>query len=115
MEQIDSVVVKFEELQKHISNLEHESEMSFWLGSGYPCMNFLAKGDASYLCYFPGQDRSCYISQNGQNVEGVTLINENEQAEVPLDTIISRSEALEAAREFFQSKHLPKCIQWLEL
>ena len=117
MDQSESVVEvdEFDEFQKTATNLGPDSEVSYWLGSGYPCMNLVIKGDASYLCFFSGQDHICYISQNGQKVEGTILIHEEEQMEVPLDTIISTSEAIEAARKFFQSKNLPKCVQWLEL
>jgi len=106
---------EFAEFQEFVLNRENESEMSLWIGSEYPCMNLLIKGEIAHMCYFPSRDHPGYISQNGQNNEGSILINGSDHIEVPTDSIISVNTALEAAKEFCETSALPKNSKWLEL
>ena len=114
----DKYIVKahdFEKVQKLLSNREQQSEISLWLGSGYPCMNLLVKGETAHVCFFPSYNHPGYISQNGQDIERSTLINEKDHIEVPVSSIISVDAALEAAKEFCATTVLPKNSEWLEL
>src|SRR5580700_4839089 len=87
----------------------------------YPLLWILVRGDLAAIYYIPGDRQAGYVS-----VGGKTNLNPKEMTTFPtgdlgetIDVlnrfIVSFSEALEAAREFFHSQELPRSIKWLKL
>jgi hypothetical protein len=83
-------------------------------------MSLLVKGDLAYVHYFPKPSHPGFRSLGSivQPAKEMTIFYlDNLQQEQPVlnNAIIPFHAALDAAKEFFQTKVLPKCIPWVEL
>ena len=79
------------------------------------------RGDLTAIYYIPGDRQAGYVSVGGKmnlNPKEITTFPIGEVGET-IDVlnrfIISFSEALEVAKEFFHSTELPSSIKWLKL
>jgi hypothetical protein len=95
---------------------------SFWLRHEelYPYISILAKADLAYVHYFPGDRQAGFRSVgNVANLEGemsmFRLRTINEEQPILNDAVVTFSDALTVAKEFFHAKSLPRSIEWLEL
>lgn len=93
---------------------------SFWLAHEelYPVISMLVKGDLAYAYYIPGDRQAGYCSVgNVANLEGDWTIFRLDNQDQPIlnDAVIRFSSALEIAKEFFRSRELPRCSEWLKL
>jgi hypothetical protein len=86
----------------------------------YPYLGIALKGDLAAL--YPGGDGEAGFVSIGGKLElppdGMTTFatgDPNEEISISNRAIITSSEALAAAKEFFCSERLPKSIEWLEL
>jgi len=90
--------------------------------SKYPRLFIYVKGDLAVIYYHRGDDRAGYVSVGGKmNLDPKEMTNfsihrsDSDSIDVFNDSIVPFSEALEVAKEFFQSQELPRSIEWFEL
>jgi hypothetical protein len=98
---------------------------SFWLshdGGDYPTLSLLVKGDLATLNYFPEEYdagfRSVGKTPRLKLGESTTFAMSNNRADdvvVLNDAVLPFTAALTAAKEFFLSKDLPRCVEWMRL
>ncbi len=85
-----------------------------WIGEdgGYPCMGFIIVGNEAAVNYFEREDGYMSASLGDVGREGTAVSGQYEVARYQL---IPAGKALECAKEFFETKKEPKCIEWEEL
>jgi len=93
---------------------------SFWLSdeSGFPCMSILVKDELATVWYWPSEGSAGCMSTNGNatSEKATTLFYLNHQRqEVGDHLIINWPQAVEAAREFLETRELPNSLLWIEL
>jgi hypothetical protein len=87
----------------------------------HPFIIIALKDDLAVLHYFPDNESAGFSSIGGKlglPPDGKTTFKTggpHTDIKVRNDAIVTSSEALTAAKEFFRSKHLPKSIKWREL
>lgn len=54
------------------------------------------------------------IDRNGSTTFSISH-NQADDLEIPNESLVPFSVAVEAAREFFRSSQRPKCLDWLEI
>jgi len=86
-----------------------------------PAISLLVRGDLSYIHYFPVEGHPGFASVGSiedLDMDGFTTFRfetlEQEQ-EIWNRQVIPASAAMSAAKDFFNSKELPKSILWNEL
>lgn len=98
---------------------------SFWLSHGgaeYPTLSLLVKDDLATLNFIPREFDAGFSSVGtvaDLTPEGTTtfLVNNNRADDVVVlnQAVLPFSVALQAAREFFFSKDLPRSVEWVQL
>jgi hypothetical protein len=96
---------------------------SFWLthdGEKYPAVALLVKGDLACLHYFPKDSHPGFLSIGSAeeltpDEATIFQLDNLDQAEMPNSSVVHFHQAVEAAKDFFASKELPKSVQWIEL
>lgn len=86
-----------------------------WIGSTgqYPCLAVQTNGEQACVTYF--HEESVMWQSNGTALEGESFYAGGELWDAPADTVISRSEAVMCAIEFYRTQSRPACIRWQEL
>jgi len=104
--------------------VRHDDANSFWLSHGKetkPALSILVRGDLAYLHYFPDDSHPGFSSIGAVRElkrDGTTtffLDTPEQEQEIVNSSIVSFSEAVKVAKEFFISKDLPEAIKWFEL
>jgi hypothetical protein len=106
------------ELENSIQIVKQNIEVSLVVTSGkceYPYMNLLIQDDRAYVHYFSSDDEAGFQSIGESESDEIVTINASQEYYVPEHTLVSLDSALFAAKEFIQTKALPKCIEWYEL
>jgi hypothetical protein len=99
---------------------------SVWIsheGEGeYPTLALVVKGDLAHLNFFPKEYDAGFTSQGNisDGLEGTTttsffITERGEEIWVSNDAVLPFSLALQAVKEFFRTKELPRCVEWLKL
>ena len=91
--------------------------------SDHPALTVHVRGDLAAIYYYRGDDRAGYVSLGGKmNLDpkewttfSITKRDPGETIDVRNEFIVSFSEALEVAKEFFNSQQMPRSIEWFEL
>jgi hypothetical protein len=88
----------------------------------FPMLSILVNNDVATLNFLERTDEAGFIPVgNLPNFDAkedtVFCLNRNpaDDVEVPNNSVVSFSTALDAAKEFFKSRELPKCVEWVEL
>ncbi|HXA70012.1 MAG TPA: hypothetical protein VNW24_06160 [Stellaceae bacterium] len=103
-----------------------DQENEFWLRadkSDHPALSIMVKGDLAAIHYFPKEGHAGHVSIGGKmNLDAKKMtkfsigsLDPGATIHVPNHLIVSFSEALEVAKEFFRSQELPRSIEWFEL
>ena len=94
----------------------------FWIcpaGERHPALAIMVRGDLACAHYFPRYREAGFLSQGrvgGLSRSGMTWFQtRGESTRVPNHAVVRFVDALQAAKEFWYSKDLPKSIEWLEL
>ena len=95
----------------------------FWIygENRYPCLSIMVNCEYAYLHFFPEHKHPGFqsIGMNTDLPEGEMSIfytnTIDEEIEIINDAVIPFSTAVTAAKEFFITSELPKCIEWFEL
>jgi hypothetical protein len=102
----------------------HGDANSFWLSHGEetkPALSILVRGDLAYLHYFPNDSHPGFASigtvreLKPDHTTTFFLDTPDQEQEIMNNSIVSFSEAVQAAKAFFISKDLPAAIRWVEL
>lgn len=80
----------------------------------YPCLAILVNGEFACVHYFLNDNGDMWQSV-GSGDEDVTFICGGEESELPADAVISIREAIECAKEFYESPQRPRCTEWRDL
>ena len=98
---------------------------AFWLsheGEEYPMLSLLVNDDLATLNYVPKECDAGFRSVGrmpdlapGETTTFSISNNRADDVVVLNDAVLPFSVALQAAKEFFFSKDLPKAVEWLEL
>ena len=97
---------------------------SFWISHDdekNPVISLLVKGNLSCIHYFPYEGHPGFVSvgaAEGLDKDGFTTFcfeTLKQDQEIWNPHVILASAAMSAARDFFNSKELPKSIEWEEL
>jgi hypothetical protein len=98
---------------------------SYWLSHGeeeHPTLSLLVKGDLATLSYFPKEFDAGFRSVGALphlNAGETTTFSISkypaDDVDVLNDAVLPFSVALEAAKDFFNSKDLPQSVEWLRL
>jgi hypothetical protein len=91
--------------------------------SDYPRLSIMVKGDLAAIHYFPKDGHAGHVALGGKmNLDpkkmtrfSIGRLDAGDTIHVPNHLIVSFSEALEVAKEFFHSQELPRSIKWFEL
>jgi len=81
-----------------------------------PFLGIFVKGDRAVLNYI-AESGDCALSQ-GEPSCGITSFYETRAGgtmDVPTEAIVPIEVAVDAAREFFQTRARPTCVEWLAL
>jgi hypothetical protein len=118
-------VTDIHELETVITKRCDNSFNSFWLshqGEEYPTLAVLVKDDLATLNYMPKEFDAGYRSVGAlpDLTPGATMRfsisgSSGDDVFVRNDAVLPFSVALQAAKEFFFSKDLPKSVEWFEL
>jgi hypothetical protein len=110
------------ELSAILSRRNDGGYNSFWLTNEekYPTISLLAKDGLAYMHFFPKDRHSGFRSVGSivKPVNGMTafrLDSPEEEQMITNDGIIPFYAALDAAKEFLETKAMPGCIPWFEL
>lgn len=112
-----------EELERVLSFRTEKGVNEFWLNlpTEYPCMNLVVKNNYASLLYIPEDGHPGFISighdTDLDEYETSTFYTNTDQEEISVAnyTILPFSIALNAVKEFFETKEMPKLIEWEEL
>lgn len=91
--------------------------------SDYPLLWIFVKGDLVAIYYIPADGQAGYVSIGGKiNLDPKKMttfkiggFDPGDTIDVHNEFIVSFSEALKVATEFFHSQELPRSIEWFEL
>ena len=81
-------------------------------------MTLAVKGDLATLHYMRNNEDAGFVSVGGiLNPDEDVIFKMDERNDFPVrgDAVLPFSNAFNAAKEFFHSKKLPTCIEWLEI
>ncbi|WP_324822877.1 Imm1 family immunity protein [Sinanaerobacter sp. ZZT-01] len=87
----------------------------------FPYMAVLVNHDYAYLHYYKADDSPGFRSIGGNiNLEkekDIIFYTNTDQEEVSIETVsvLPSSSAVQAVKQFFETCHMPKCIEWEEL
>ena len=95
----------------------------FWVcgKDRYPCLSVMVNGEYAYVHFFPEHKHPGFhsVSINTRLPEGKTSVFYTgtiyEEIQISNDAVIPFSFAVTAAKEFFNTLKMPKCIEWFEL
>lgn len=110
-------------LEKALAARSARNANEFWLcgNERYPLLAIMICETLACLHYFPTDGHPGFISvakscKLPQNVTVLFYTNTaDEEIEVASESAVPLQLALEAAREFFVSKNIPRCVDWVEL
>ena len=97
---------------------------SFWLSHAdekNPTLSMLVKGELATLTYFPQESHPGFTSigkMEGLDPDEMTIFyldTPEQEQEIMNSSVVAFSSAVEAAKEFFNSRNLPTAIKWSEL
>lgn len=118
-------VTNVDELEAILMRRHDNSASSFWLAHGveeYPVLSLLVKDDLATLNFMPKEFDAGFASVGSKTAltPGDTTIfpisnNRADDVVVLNDAVLPFSIALQAAREFFFTKDLPKSLEWKQL
>ncbi len=111
-------VKNLKELEKSIELIKENIDVSVFVTSGKwecPYMNLLIQGNRAYVHYFSAGDVAGFQSIGESESDEIVTINSGHEYYVPEYTLVSLDSALNAAKEFIQTKTLPKSIEWHEM
>jgi hypothetical protein len=110
------------ELEAILNRRQPGNVNAFWLSTqsgGFPALLILVKGDLAVLHYQTVADepgfRSLSEKEEGEPMYFSIGPNTGDDVEEPTDALVSLETALQAAKEFFDSRKLPESIKWIEL
>lgn len=89
--------------------------------STYPLISIFVKGDLAVIYYIPGEGQAGYASigkkmnLNPNTMTSFATGTPENIIDVSNEAVVSFSEAVEVAKEFFDSQVLPTSIEWLKL
>jgi Immunity protein Imm1 len=89
--------------------------------NAFPLLAILIRENMASINYVPGDKEAGFTSIGGNlglPPDGMTIFamgDPSEEIAVSNRSIVTFTKALEAAKEFFRTKQLPKSIRWLEL
>lgn len=117
-------VASSSELDSALSKRYRGGVNEFWIfpdDQEFPSMSILVNGNLACVQYFPNKDHPGFIS----NVAGSHLVDgedaiffvntPTEEIEICAYQVVDLKDALNAAKEFFDSGKLPQAILWEEL
>ena len=109
---------------KNVLNMRYGDEVNeFWISGEEenPCLAILVNKGYATLTYFPEDGHMGFQSvgmDTDLEADGISVFYTNtpeEEMEINNDAIIPFSKALGAIIEFFETMHLPKSIEWVEM
>jgi hypothetical protein len=112
------------ELEQRLGVRFNDEENGFGLSpdsSEYPLLLIQVRGNLAVIHYIPGDGEAGYESLGGKmNLDPhekttFSIHRSGDEIYVLNRFIVPFSEALEVAKEFFQSQALPRSIKWLKL
>ena len=130
MVQVTDLIGTFEahtldELERLLEARNDDGANAFWLAhedSHYPVLCLLVKGSLASILYSPNDRQAGFIPQNpghGLTKEEFTRFaisrHSGDDVFVLNEAILAVATAMQAAKEFFLTKELPRSVEWLEL
>jgi hypothetical protein len=98
---------------------------SFWLSHGtdtYPTLSLLVRGDLATLTFMPRENDAGFSSvgkmpelKSSETTTFAISYNRADDVVVLNDAVLPFPVALQAAKEFFFSKDLPRSVEWQKL
>ena len=114
-------IAQLEEVLRARSRNQQNQFSMYPDSNDYPLLMIFARGDLTVVYYIPGDRQAGYVSVGGKmnlNLKEITTFPIGELGET-IDVlnrfIVSFSEAIEVAKEFFHSTEPPGSIKWLKL
>jgi hypothetical protein len=111
-----------EDLEAALGRRYEHAANSFWLHhehADYPVMLTLVVRDLAFIHFIPAEFEPGFTSVGdvkGMDPRATTVFYMRGDPEyINNDTIIPFDKALEAAKEFFENRELPSCLEWNEL
>lgn len=113
----------FEEMREVLEQRTMKGVNEFIISTDEPFPYIIMSVKENYAClsYFRGEDDAGYSSIGTEHIldeDGISIFytnTEDEEIEVANYLIITFEKAVSAIKEFFNTKSLPKCIEWEEL
>jgi len=95
----------------------------FWISGEreIPCLAMLVNGNYANLTFFPEDGHPGFQSaakDTNLKLDDVTIFCTNtpyEEIEIKNDAVVTFAIALNAAREYYTTKEMPSCIEWVEM
>lgn len=94
------------------------NEFIIYEEESFPCLVILVNADTAYLHYYEEEDDPGFRSIGNENEKGKSIFYTNtDKEEVVIEnmSIVSFSLAVMAAKEFYETKERPTCVEWDEL
>jgi hypothetical protein len=100
------------------------SANGFWISNDddkMPVISLLVKESLATLVYFPSEGHPGFVpvgGMTGLDKIGFTAFRHEtieQEIEIPNSQVVPFASALQAAEDFYESKALPKSIEWTEL
>lgn len=78
-----------------------------------PCLAILLNGKDACVHYF--YDEGDMWQSVGYGDKAVEFVSNGEKSKMPADAVISLEQALECAKQFYDTLDRPDCVEWREL
>ena len=112
----DFEIKSWDELEQQIRESSSNPYDDIWISgeTEYPCLAVLINGSYACVHFFLNEEGDMWQSV-GEGDKDMVFVNNGEESEMPADSIISLERAVECAKQFYQTKKKPTCIEWREL
>ena len=112
----DHTFLSWPEAEAFLRNCAANKPDELWLSgdTDYPCPAIMVNGQYACVHYFLNDNGDMWQSV-GHEEQDVTFIAGGVDTEMPGSTVISTKQAIDCARQFFDSIERPDCIEWFEL
>ena len=108
----------WEEIEDFIQKSSSNPYDDIWISEEageFPCLAILINGNYACVHYFLEDEDDVWQSVGSGDQDVDFISNGNEKSSMPADAVISLGEALLCAKQFYDTRQQPDCIEWREL
>lgn len=107
----------WEELEKLIRKSSFSPFDDIWINGNteYPCLAILLNGNYACVHYFLNDQGDMWQSVGHGDIDVAFVAGNGDKSDMPSDCVISLEEAIDCAKQFYDTLEKPTCIEWREL